>query len=338
MPTAIKITPALLTRLIVPGILIPALLGIFTYVGFFTNYTTGVFSQEGFEQQYLHNSIYRFRVLGSHLLLWTYEQIKDWPLADFTPYGLKAVDNDGNANFYYAYFLLNTVFLCATCVTLVLAFTRHAVKTDFLHVDLPVFLLALLMSFAQFVITPYDTLSYFFLAMAMLVTAKGKTSWLADIALGTTLVLATLTRETATLILSFYFAVHYRNILCRPFTAQQARLLLLALLFLVTYWLLRWQLGMDDATHKSFRLLRNFSSDPLPIIGAIFFPALLSLFFTDNIARKPMAMFLLASLPYTLATLAVAYPWEIRLWVPIILMMVFLKLTDTAPPEEHPAT
>ncbi len=319
-----------LLRLLLLGIVIPALLGIFTYVGFFTNYTTAVFSQAGFEQQYLHSSIYRFRVLGSHTLLWVYEQIKTWPLADFAPYGLKSVDKNGDANFYYAYFFTNTAFLIATCSTLVIALLRYVPQKDFLHIDLPVLFLALMMSFAQFVITPYDTLSYFLLALSLLPCMKAQPTWLDDLLLGVTLILATLTRETAALTLSFYFTVHYRQILSRQITPEKIRLLCMIVIFLLAYWLLRWHLGMEDATHKSFRLLRNFSNDPLPIIGAIFFPAVLALFFTDSDGKTWLKIFLLASLPYWLAMFCVAYPWEIRLWVPIFLVMAFIKLSHQA--------
>jgi hypothetical protein len=324
-------------RLFVLGILIPALLGIFTYVGFFTNYTCCVFSQAGFEQQYLDSSIYRFRILGSHLLLWTYEQIKLWPLADFAPYALKILDKNGDAHFYYAYFFMNTFFLCLTCITLVVSLSRYATNNNFLHIDLPILFLAVFMSFSQFVITPYDTLSYFFLALAMSVTLHPAPSWRSNTVLGLVVVLATLTRETAALILAFYFAVHYKDIVKKPvtrfFNTRQLTLLLVTVLFISTYWILRWKLGMEDATHKHFRLFRNFSDDPLPIVGTIFFPALLCLFFTDNTARKTLKRFLLASTPYWLAMLFFAYPWEIRLWVPVILAMVFLKLVHSRLPE-----
>jgi hypothetical protein len=321
--------PVFATRLLLLGIVIPILLGIFTYVGFFTNYTTSVFSQAGFEQQYLHSSIYRFRILGSHLLLWVYEQISTWPLADYAPYGLKSVDKNGSANFYYAYFLLNTTFLVATCSTLVAAFSRFAEKKDFFHIDVPVFFLALLMSFAQFVITPYDTLSYFFLALAFLPCMKTQPTALDHALMTAVMVLATLTRETAALILAFYCTVHHRQIFSKTLSPEKIRLLVMTLLFLVTYWLLRWQFGMEDATHRTFRLLRNFSNDPLPIIGGLFFPAVLALFFTDNSAKNYLKIFLWTSLPYWLAMFAVAYPWEIRLWVPIFIVMTFIKLAHS---------
>ena len=207
-----------------------------------------------------------------------------------------------------------------------------------MHIDLPILCLALLMSFAQFVITPYDTLSYFFLAAAILPAMKITPSLMDDIFLGIIVILATLTRETATLILSFYFAIHHKSILGKSFlNPEKIRLLVMTILFLATYWALRWYLGLDDATHKNFRLLLNFSNDPLPIIGALFFPAVISLFFTDGNARKTMAIFLAASTPYWLAMLCVAYPWEIRLWVPIILLMVFLKLCHTYHSQEKTA-
>jgi hypothetical protein len=336
-----KTTPALLIRLLSLGIIIPVLLGIFTYVGFFTNYTCCVFSQAGFEHQYLESSIYRFRILGSHLLLWTYQQMKDWPIADFAPYALKVLDKNGDPNFYYAYFLMNTFFLCITCIALVIAFSRHADKKDFAHIDLPVFSLALFMSFAQFVITPYDTLSYCLLALAILPAMKSRPSVFNGICLGIIVALATLTRETAALILSFYFAVHHQTILSRSRTKwlnnEQTCLLMQILVFILCYSLLRWQLGLEDATHRSIRFIQNFSNDPLPIVGAIFFPALVSLFFTDGNARKTLGIFLLASTPYWLAMLVVAYPWEIRLWVPIIILMTFIKLAHSSFPQEKPA-
>lgn len=341
MASTLKITPVLTIRLLTLGIIIPALLGVFTYIGFFTNYTCCVFSQAGFESQYLDSSIYRFRVLGSHLLLWVYQQTQSWPLSDFTPYALKTLDKNGDTNFYFAYFFMNTFFLCLTCIALVLALSRHAVKKDFSHIDLPVFCLALFMSFSQFVITPYDTLSYFFLALAILPTMKDKPTLLDNIFLGIIVVLATLTRETATLILSFYLAIHHNRIFSKPrsgiLNREQTLLLALALIFALTYWALRWELGFYHATHRSIRLISNFI-EPMPIIGTVFFAAVLALFFTDNTARKPLWIFLLASTPYWLAMFFVAYPWEIRLWVPIILLMVFLKLAHSNLPQETSAT
>lgn len=331
--------PAVLAwRLLLLGIVIPVLLGLFTYVGFFTNYTTGVFHQAGFEQQYLHSSIYRFRILGSHALLWTHELIRDWPLGDFAPYGLRSVDPNGTAQFYYAYFLLNTAFLCATCCVLVLTLSRLASRADFQHIELPVFCLALLMSFAQFVITPYDTLSYFFLAAALPLCLQRRPGAATLVALGILVVLGTLTRETVVLVLSFYCAVHWQRVVCLKPTREQAVLLGLVTLFLLTYLLLRWQLGLEDATHHRFRLLRNFSDDPLPIIGGLFLPAVAGLYFTDGNGRQALLRFLLASLPYTVMMFAVAYPWEIRLWVPLLLVMTVIKLVHHPIPEERSAS
>lgn len=329
-----SVNTALLTRMVTLGIAIPVLLGIFTYVGFFTNFTTALFNQQSFEEYYLHTSIFRFRILGSHLLLWVYEQIKDWPLADFAPYGLKAVDKNGNANFYYAYFLLNTAFLAATCTTLVVALSKYAQRCNFANVDMPVLFLALLMSFAQFVITPYDTLSYFFLALALIPCCKQQPSWGDHLLLAAVVVLGTLTRETAALILSLYFTVHRQKILSKRITPELVRLLALVALFLLTYCALRWHLGTEDATHKSFRFFRNISNDPLPIVGGLFFLAMLVPFFIDGIGNRHLKVFLLASLPYWLMMFAVAYPWEIRLWVPIFLLMTFIKLTHHHLPNE----
>ena len=135
--------------------------------------------------------------------------------------------------------------------------------------------------------------------------------------------------------------MHHQTILSRSRTQwlnnEQTCLLMQILVFILCYSLLRWQLGLEDATHRSIRFIQNFSNDPLPIVGAIFFPALVSLFFTDGNARKTLGIFLLASTPYWLAMLVVAYPWEIRLWVPIIILMTFIKLAHSSFPQEKPA-
>ena len=39
-----------------------------------------------------------------------------------------------------------------------------------------------------------------------------------------------------------------------------------------------------------------------------------------------MWVFLVAALPYVIPMLFIANPWEIRLWVPVILLLMLLKL------------
>lgn len=305
-------------RLLILGWFIPIVLSFVVYFGFQTNYTIDTFSLDGFTEQY-NSGIYRYRVIGNNLLLHTYDLVKDNNLPTIH------VEN-GDAQFYTAYFYLNTVFLCLTCTTMFMLLGGLK-KNDFFTVDLPLLSLTGLMTLTQYVVVPYDTLSYFFLsAAAWLILQKNEKRW-AVFALAFIVVLATLTRETASLILAFYFAVNFAGILKKPakFTInpQQRDLIILTLCFIGTYVGLRVFYGTEQAIFQNI-IPSNLA---LPgLLSILFFISIVFLLLTTKSSPREMLVFLLASLPYIIPLFFISVLWEIRLWVPILLLMLLLKI------------
>ncbi|HJR79583.1 MAG TPA: hypothetical protein VJ821_05895 [Anaerolineales bacterium] len=320
-------------RLFLLGGILPIIMSNIVYVGFATNYTGGVFSKQGFEHQY-EAGIYKYRVLGNTMLLKTYDLVKSYDLPAFAPYSLRILDNAGDPQFYSAYFYMNTVFLCLTCALLIIILGAHRKNTDFMMVDLPALFMCFLMAITQYVVVPYDTLSYFFLVTAViLIIYDSKMPWNL-IALCIVVILATLTRETAVLILGFYFAIHHRQIITRPTTLkinqQQGVLLSLSACFVFTYLGLRWIFGSEHAVYEVFLLTKNPHLG-YAILGVLFYASLALLLFITTAVTKEISVFFLVTFPYVLFIVLFADPWEIRLWTPLILLLIILKVRAYQP-------
>ncbi len=315
-----------LIRLSLLSLIIPLIMGIIVYQGFSTNYTSRVFSEQSFKRQY-ESGVYKYRVLGRVLLLETYERIKQYNLPVISPTSLKLIDPQGNRQFYSAYFYVNTFFLCLTCLLLFFIFGGHRKNAGFLNTDLPILFLCSLMALSQYTVVPYDTLTYFFLSAAALIIQSKQRSW-NILALGIIVVLATLTRETAALILAFYFAQHYKAILTKPshfkLNKEQGTLLLLTICFAMTYAALRLTLGFEHALFQTFTFPQNYNI--FSLAGILFFVSLTLLLLLTQTAMNEMLAFLIAALPYIILMLLVAAPWEIRLWIPLILLLTIMKV------------
>lgn len=339
-----KINTAFFARIFLLGIVIPLLMSTVVYQGFSSNYTLYVFSEQGFKRQY-DSGVYKYRVLGKVLLLKTYERIQYHDLPTIAPTSLKLMDQRGDRHFYSAYFYLNTIFLCLTCMVLFFVLGGHKTNTDFLTSDLPVLFLCALMALSQYVVVPYDMLTYFFLSTAVwLILQNSRKIW-SVLALCVVVVLATLTRETAALIMSFYFAWHYKSILTKPAgfkpNREQGILLLLTGCFIATYIGLRLILGSgEQAVFQSltFPTMYDVStlSGVLASAGIVFLASVTLLFFLSGPTKPELWVFILAASPYVIAMLLVATPWEIRLWVPILLLLTVMKV-NTARGEISPA-
>ena len=319
-----------LVRFLCLAWLIPFVSSAVVYFGFASNYTTGVFSAAGFENRY-EAGVYRHRILGREALLRIHEFIEDYGLPALAPRSLAIMDRQGSPAFYTAYFLSNTLFLCLTCSVLFFLLDRFASAQGAATPDLVLLSLILLMTITQFVVVPYDTLSYFFLATGCGLILR-RPSLAGRLALAVVVVLAALNRETAALTPAFFFAVHHRHLLRRPLrlTDQHYMLGFLLLCFAATYGALRLALGAQDSIYQSFRLAENLGN-PFSMLGTAFFAAVALVLCLGGGDRRAShanghanAMFLLAASPYVLFVLILGQPWEIRLWVPMILSMVIL--------------
>ncbi|HBL27917.1 MAG TPA: hypothetical protein DD490_13850 [Acidobacteria bacterium] len=322
-------------RLVCLGFVIPLVLSMVVYFGFASNYTVGVFSEAGFRGQY-EAGIYKYRVLGRLALLKIHEIVENSGAPAIAPRAMFLLDRNGSPVFYTAYFLTNALFLCLACGVLMLLFERLSPPRSVWIGDLLVVLLCLLMAVTQYVVVPYDTMASFFLCLAFGLAVAEQTLFKV-ILLGLVVVLCALTRETAALILAFYFAVHHRRLLARPFrwTREHSALVFLAACFLGTYLGMRLAFGPGNTVFETIELKANLAS-PFGLAGLLFFLAVTALLLLHGPGRRESLLFLLASLPYLLFVLVTARLWEMRLWIPLFLSIVVLKVWRMGVEEQRP--
>jgi hypothetical protein len=328
-----KINTAALIRFILLGLILPVILSIMVYTGFSTNYTTEVFSKQSFENQY-QSGVYRYRILGRAMLLGTYDLIKYYELPTVeAPYALNLLDPYGNEQFYSAYLYMNTFFLSLASMVLFFILNEHRRSEEFVMTDMSLLFICFVMVVTQYAVVPYDTLSYFLLAISILLIIHDNKKLWNLVILCVVVILATLTRETAFFILVFYVVNNYDAIQMKPIgvkiNREQVTLLMISICFMFSYLGLRLALGYRDAMVHSFsngfRLIDNINSI-YSIFGTLFFLSIATLFFTTKAVTKEMVIFLKVSSPYILLVWLSANPWEIRLWTPLILILVVMKV------------
>ncbi len=309
-------------RVLAVCVLFPVIASYTVYFGFSTSYTKGVFHEEGFRDQY-ESGIYKYRVLGSAVLLAVADYFENNDTAVYilkkacgaVPEANSLMDENHSVAFYLSYFLVNTVFLVITSLLLYKIFEKDSSASL-----LTLFLSSVICLF-QFVVCPYDNMSYAFMAGALLLIVrpvKNNLLWLSVMLLA-----ATLTRESSALILSFYLAYHHREVFSRDKKAI-IELAVLILVFILTYAGLRLVYGFDHAVVQDIRLVSNLTW-PRALIGII---ALLTVSFiavSEAANKKDALVFLAAALPYILFTLAAAYLWELRLWIPVWIGLFSLR-------------
>jgi hypothetical protein len=312
-------------RFLILALVLPSILSFFVYYGFASNYTMrNVYSEAGFHEQY-DNGIYRYRVLGRAAVLGAYEAITKYHLPSMGPKALHLVDPEASDALYTACFAVNTVFMCLTSAALFFITDRLCSRREQWIGDLSLLLMLCLMALTQYVVVPYDLMSYFFLAISIFATMKNPQSaaWIA--LLCAAVVLCTLTRETSLLILAFYFAVHRRQLIERHsgwrLSGIQIAFALMVASFLITSALLRAYYGTEHAFYQQFAISKLFQFPP-NIIGTIFFLALLAVMLLSQPVRRDAYAFLLASSPYIAAVFLFASPWETRLFCPVFLCLI----------------
>jgi len=305
---------------------LPCLVSYEVYYGFGTNYTADVFHEEGFREQY-ESGVYRYRILGRHLLLGTHSLME----SDFfasrllrehlpgPPGGALALDGRTDPTFYSSYFVLNTFFLVLCCVLMYLILAGSPLAERMLRLLVAILLIGL----TQYVVCPYDTLSYALILLTFLLILRQRKYGLPTVLLA--LAASTLARETAVLAIPFFIAHNWDGVSARR-PREILHLALMAAVFAATYLVLRLLLGFDSAVWQNVRFLENISSTR-SIAGFLAMPVVAYPLAAISGRRRKSLVFLLACLPYWLAMLVVAETWETRLWVP-----VWLGLLSMAPP------
>ncbi len=311
---------------------LPAVLSYLLYFAFTNTYSGNAFNADGFAAIY-DNGIFKYRILGINLLRATHDAIVALGLPTSLPPAYLVQFPNTTPEWYSAFFYLNTVVLGMTMsVFFVIAEKLNVTKQSFLT-DLCLIVLLGIMIFSQYVIVPYDMLSYLFLALAMYLVLfrSGRIDTL--VYLCAVIILGTLTRETAALILSFYAAVNFKDLIKIPprfFDTSGERpspLLTLALLtvcFLGTYVALRLNIETHQPFFKGVRVAYNLA-DQFSVFGMIYFVVASAALLTAPAARNTVALFMIAAAPYIVGMIMIANPREIRLWAPVLMPMFLLQ-------------
>jgi hypothetical protein len=321
------------------GVLLPLLVQYVCYYQFTTNYTTNAFSKESFSRMY-NTSVYKSRIIGKELQLWTYEQLNKIGKVQnirnaaendlmMNKKRLQFMDPSSDPVFYLSYFVLATVFTILTSLILLLIFDiRQLFPGDIKYYDLLVCFFILLTGLTQFVITPYDNPGYFFMAVAMLLFLKyfatGKSFYFIILLL--TIAIATFNRETSLLILAFMAAVFYSEEGLQ--LSWIKKMILPVLFFVLPYLFLKFFFsGGTDLTEES-KLSVNLDIRNSYAIRGLAFGAFLLYFmlYILNRNRKRLVLyFLIFSLPYLIIIHVVGVMIEYRLWMPVVLGAVVLS-------------
>jgi len=271
----------------------------FAYYGYVTHFSVGVFSPEGFHAQYDHE-VFKYRVLGKWLLLGVYRVLEYVNPADAGWARHAAFLGTDSINFYHSYFYLNSIFLCLTLLVL----------SDRLT-EIELFVFTLLVALTQYVVVPYDAVAYFFLACTY--------RWVNNLPLAALFVLlAALNRETAALSLSLYASLY---LLGRGGSLKG--LGVLTAVFVAVYLSLRLALGWGNAVGNEFTFIRYLNLNSAVGIGFALAAGL-------ALVRRPgaAAVFLACSLPYILSIFLTGNPFEVRLWVPLLLGVMLVQRDD----------
>lgn len=285
----------------------PVCANYFTYYGFVTHYSVGVFSPEGFLAQY-SGEVFKYRLVGQYLLMAVYRVVEYVNPADAGWARHAAFLGTDTINFYHSYFLINTAFLCLTLL----------VVSDRLE-EIELLVITLLVAITQYVVVPYDAAAYFFLGCTY--------RWRRNLPLTAAVVLlATLNRETAALSLSLY-----ATLLLLGRGGSLRGLGVLTGLFLAAYLSLRVFIGWEDAVGAEFTFFRYLNLNSAVGIG-------FALAVGYAVTKRPAwaALFLLFSLPYIVSIFITGNPFEVRLWVPLLLGIMFVQASDSEE-EESPA-
>jgi hypothetical protein len=296
--------------------LIPLVTILSTHLWLRSAYTSNVFHLQGFLEQY-GRGIYRYRILGSHLLLSTYHLLTthrhDQPFSMPT-------DPDATLLFYGAYVLLNAVFFFfSNLILLVLLWDWKKGISD-LRLAL-YFFLVLLLALSTYAITPYDQLAYL-LMLACFLSLKVRTPWITYAVLAIAAIAGGLNRETEFLVTSALWTVALFAVPTESKRYFRAGLFHL-LLFSACYIGLRLFLPGAPAIAGGLTYGGKWALPSLIVVGALFYVAT-GIAMREYPNPKPSLALLVLSAPYILTILIGGQIRELRLLIPLLLCLLFV--------------
>lgn len=316
------------------ALVFPIVLNYLAYYGFVSAYTGNVFSEKGFLRQY-DRGVFRYRILAKKLILPLHDYIEDKFKPGLHPRPLRFVDKRGDPSFYNTYYVFNTIFLCLTAGVLLWILSLRSCVGGPSGAYMRTCLLVALIALSQYVVVPYDTLSYFLLCLGILAILSARGSNLPLLCLPAIVALATLTRESSAIILSFYAACY---VVRNGWRIRQEiwGLILAAGVFLAVYYGLRIVYGFDHSVRGNTFVRRQLTQNGA--VSMLFFLSTLSLLCVGSKNAKGVLLFLLFSAPYIYTIMTRAIVWEVRLWLPLLIGVAVLASHETTTGKPSPAT
>ncbi|MBE7439565.1 MAG: hypothetical protein HS115_13995 [Spirochaetales bacterium] len=320
-------------------LILPGVLGFISYYGFTPSYTTGVYSRDSFESQY-ESGIYRFRWLGREFLRLSHDYVKSrFPEPPPVSDRLKILDETASERFYAAYFLEHTFFFILFSISyyILLSVPPFAVAE---RIKILILLtVQLLISIAQYVVTPYDSPSFFFSVLALVMLTRRNVG---GFAVGCLLIaVSTLIRESSSLALAFFLAYHLLSLKGPLSFRIQAmgplllRPLLAGVSFVLPYLGLRFYFGWDSATAA---VMTCKKIPQIPNLYGLYFGVAMAVLLYSMAENRSQRLFLflfwLFCLPYIVYVLLFGMLFEIRLFLPLIFLGMVIVFQ---PQEKRPA-
>jgi hypothetical protein len=314
-------------RFVCAAWILPAGFSLIAFFGFFTNYTTDVFSTAGVTAQY-HRSVFQYRILGREMVLAlarVFEPVgSGWPV----PRALLLFDPAGNAGTYWAYVVVHTVATCTGCSFLLLALRRAGAREAApagvpIAPELTVVAVSMAVALAAFVVTPYDGV-FFALQMAALLVTLAMAPATGLLPLVVLTALATLTRESAYFIPMFFLAVHHRAV----FADARARVAFAAVsaAAAVTYVVIRAAIGWSGSGSVFYAWQWRDNAAWTALTGTAMLLAALVLLLAEGRNYRERIWFAALAAPYVVFVHIFAAPWEWRLWVPVLVPLLALQV------------
>lgn len=315
-------------RFVCAAWVLPAGFSLIAFFGFFTNYTTDVFSVGGLAARY-ETSVFRYRVLGRELVAGVSGWLETLDVAWPVPRALTLFDPAATPATYWAYVIVHVLFVCAGCSVLLATLRRLIDEGPALLV---VTVASLLMALGAFVVTPYDGVFFAFQAAGIALTLAPATA-AAAAGLAVVTALAMLTRETAAFIPALYLAAHHRAI-ARGDTARRLALLVSSAAFVLAYAALRTAYGWRRGS-VYYAVQGSANLEWTSLVGSTLLLASLVLLLGPGRQRAARVFFATLAVPYIIFVHVFAAPWEWRLWVPILLPLLVLHVIPGAATEHR---
>ncbi len=307
-------------------IIFPLMVNFFTYFGYVSSYTREVFSPLSFSLQY-DSGIYKYRILGKFLLLEIDKFISnslDYKYGEYLNRIFKFIDNDTSFSLYIAYFSINSFSLILSSITFYFILSHFGFTRD--KSFLIVLFFNLFIGVTQYVVVPYDNLSYFFTLLTSLLFFKYliKKNLLFYISILLMIITSTLIRESSALNVVMMVIILYQKF---DFKVLLAKSVPLIMAFFVPYIILRIILGFDQGIIHSL-IIENIT-DPFNLIGIGYVLAsswVVFLYAKYRNTRSYLIVYLALIIPYIITVVLSGTFFEVRLWTPVLINMFLILI------------